>query len=233
MTSPDKGKGDGGSVQPAAPSSLETENNQGASIGEAAKRQTEPAGGEKREMRVAGITSIQPSESIQVSPVETAIRIADTMLAENQTPVTKGVKDAISMEEPGTKEVQYELKQAAGEQAMQLNGKREKSETEIFTTVDQMPSFPGGEEALFTYLSDSLRYPQEAILQQIEGTVYVSFIVNTDGSLSDITILKGLGAGCDDEAIRLVKSMPNWKPGKNNDKNVRVLFNLPIKLVLP
>jgi protein TonB len=94
-----------------------------------------------------------------------------------------------------------------------------------------MPCFDGGEEKMYEWLGGNLKYPQIARETGITGTVIVSFIVEKDGSVSNATILKGIGGGCDEEAIRAVLAMPKWKPGKQNGNSVRVWFKLPIKFV--
>lgn len=105
-------------------------------------------------------------------------------------------------------------------------------EAEIFTIVEEQPGFPGGEEALFEYLQKNISYPQMAKESNIQGTVFVTFVVEPDGSISNTKVLRGIGGGCDVEAIRVVKKMPRWTPGKQRGKPVRVQFNLPIKFVL-
>lgn len=94
------------------------------------------------------------------------------------------------------------------------------------------PEFPGGLEALMRFLSTNIRYPVQARDQQIQGRVYLSFVVERDGSVSNITLLRGIGFGCDEEAVRVVGLMPNWKPGRQNGMPVRVFYNLPIKFTL-
>ena len=105
-------------------------------------------------------------------------------------------------------------------------------EAEIFQIVEEMPLFPGGEEALLAYLGKNISYPQMAKESNIQGTVYIGFVVEADGSITNVKVLRGIGGGCDEEAIRVVKSMPRWAPGKQRGKPVRVQFNLPIKFVL-
>lgn len=105
-------------------------------------------------------------------------------------------------------------------------------EAEIFTIVEEQPAFPGGEEALFEYLQKNIVYPQMAKESNIQGTVFVTFVVEPDGNISNTRVLRGIGGGCDDEAVRVVKKMPRWAPGKQRGKPVRVQFNLPIKFVL-
>ncbi len=94
--------------------------------------------------------------------------------------------------------------------------------------VEQQPEFPGGEEALMSYLSAHIRYPSKAIDKEIGGRVVLGFVVDKNGEIDELKVLKGLGYGCDEEAMRVVGGMPKWKPGKNNGKAVNVYFNLPI-----
>ncbi|PKP04769.1 MAG: energy transducer TonB [Bacteroidetes bacterium HGW-Bacteroidetes-6] len=105
-------------------------------------------------------------------------------------------------------------------------------EAEIFTIVEEQPGFPGGESALMEYLGRNIKYPQLARESNIQGTVFVTFVVEPNGSISNVKTLRGIGGGCDEEALRVVKSMPNWTPGKQRGKPVRVQFNLPIRFVL-
>lgn len=105
-------------------------------------------------------------------------------------------------------------------------------EIEIFTIVEDMPEFPGGEAALFKYLGKSIKYPQMAKEAGIQGVVYVTFIIGPDGSVSNVEVLRGIKGGCDEEAVRVVKNMPKWKPGKQRGKPVTVQYNLPIRFVL-
>ncbi len=95
--------------------------------------------------------------------------------------------------------------------------------------VEEMPSFPGGAAALKQYLNNNLRYPNSAVRNEIQGTVRLSFVVNTDGSIVDIKIVRGVAEGCSEEAIRVVKAMPKWKAGVNNGHKVRVKMTIPIK----
>lgn len=105
-------------------------------------------------------------------------------------------------------------------------------EPQIFTIVEEMPEFPGGEAELFKYLSQNIKYPAMAKDAGISGIVYVTFVVMETGKINDVKVLRGIGGGCDEEAIRVVKSMPQWKSGKQRGKPVRVQFNLPIRFTL-
>ncbi len=100
------------------------------------------------------------------------------------------------------------------------------------TWVQEMPKFPGGDGELFAFLHKNLNYPQEARVLEIAGVVYVAFVVELDGSITDVKIERGIGSYCDDEAIRLVKSMPAWTPGKQNNIPVRVRYVLRVKFTL-
>jgi protein TonB len=105
----------------------------------------------------------------------------------------------------------------------------EAEEEEIYSVVEVPPSYTGGEEKLMEYLTTNISYPDKAKEKMIEGIVYISFIVNEDGSISDVKVLKSLESSCDKEALRVVKNMPNWIPGKMKNKKVPVQYNLPIK----
>jgi len=105
-------------------------------------------------------------------------------------------------------------------------------EMEIFMVVEDPPSFPGGDEARIRFLSENIRYPQMARESGIQGTVFVSFVVERDGSVTDVRVLRGIGGGCDEEAIRVINSMPRWNPGKQRGRPVRVQFTMPIRFTL-
>ena len=105
-------------------------------------------------------------------------------------------------------------------------------EAEIFTIVEEMPEFPGGMQKLADYLAKNIKYPQMARESGIQGRVFVNFVVETDGSVSKVNVMRSLGGGCDEEAMRVVKSMPKWKPGKQRGKPVRVSYILPVNFKL-
>lgn len=98
----------------------------------------------------------------------------------------------------------------------------------VFDTPEIMPQFPGGPHALEDYIRTNVKYPDAAHEQGLRGKVYVQFIVEKDGSLSDIQVRMGRHQILNDEALRVVKAMPNWKPGSNRGKIVRVRYTLPI-----
>ncbi len=109
----------------------------------------------------------------------------------------------------------------------------EKHEPEkIFTAVEQRAEFPGGESAMYSWLQKNLRYPERAQQNDIQGRVIVRFVVNKDGSIEQVTVAKGVDKDLDQEAIRVVKRMPKWQPGKNNGQAVRSYFTLPVTFKL-
>ena len=105
-------------------------------------------------------------------------------------------------------------------------------EEEIFVAVEQMAEFPGGQAALMKWLSQNIRYPEAAQQNDIQGRVVVKFVVEKDGSIGQATIAKGVDKDLDREALRVVKKMPKWQPGKNNGVAVRSYFNLPVTFKL-
>ena len=105
-------------------------------------------------------------------------------------------------------------------------------EEEVFTIVESMPSFPGGQKKLFEYLGKNVKYPPAAKANGISGRVFVNFTVGKDGKIRDVKILRGVSPLLDKEAIRVVKAMPAWTPGKQRGKAVSVSYNLPINFIL-
>ncbi len=106
---------------------------------------------------------------------------------------------------------------------------------EVFTIVEEMPSFPGGNEAMMKYIRDVQVYPKADRDNGVSGSCYIRFVVEKDGTISNVKILRGISGAqaCDEEAVRIVKSMPRWSPGKQNGVLVRVQFNIPVKFTLP
>ncbi len=105
-------------------------------------------------------------------------------------------------------------------------------EEEIFVFVEDFPEFPNGEENMYKYLGSNIKYPKDALENGIQGTVVVKFVVEKDGTISNVKAIRKIGGGCDEEAVRVVKRMPRWKPGKQRGKPVRTEFTLPIQFKL-
>ena len=105
-------------------------------------------------------------------------------------------------------------------------------EQKVYQYVEQMPVFPGGTQTMLNYIQGNLKYPPQARQQQVEGKVFLSFTVGTNGNVGDVKVQKGIGAGCDEEAVRVVKSMPAWTPGKQNGRTVAVSYTVPVTFSL-
>ncbi|WP_276373423.1 energy transducer TonB [Chryseolinea sp. H1M3-3] len=166
-------------------------------------------------------------------PVKTIIKFLPPKVTE---------KEIVEEEEMPTIE---EIKQNdTGAETMEGNGdivfdepveevlKEKGDEDVIFTIVEQQAEFPGGFEAMVKFLAKNMKYPAAARRMGVEGSVFVSFVIDREGNISDPQVIKGISAECDKEAIRVVQLMPPWKPGKQNGKPVRCRFVLPIKFKL-
>jgi protein TonB len=127
------------------------------------------------------------------------------------TPASNSVPEAL----------EQELKAAETEKA-------DEESMSVFTIVEEMPSFPGGDAERNKFFAENIQYPKQAADLGIQGIVYISFIINASGKMEDAKIIRGIGGGCDQEALRVVKLMPPWKPGRQNGKTVRTLFNMPV-----
>lgn len=108
----------------------------------------------------------------------------------------------------------------------------EVDENVLFTAVQENPEYVGGEEARIMFLRKNIVYPQIAREANIQGTVYITFVVEKTGEITNVKLERGIGGGCDEESIRVTKAMPKWKPGKQREKPVRVQYTVPIKFVL-
>lgn len=153
-----------------------------------------------------------------VAPIVTTEEVVETPDIFNQDDLSQKPIEAVAIEE-AVAEVKEEV--------IEVEEKKP-----IFRIVEEMPSFPGGDEPRVKFLRDNIMYPQMAKENNIQGTVYITFVVDSKGHVTDVKILRGIGGGCDEEAIRVVKLMPPWNPGKQNGKSVRVQFNMPIRFTL-
>lgn len=114
------------------------------------------------------------------------------------------------------------------------DSKVEPSKDSIYSMIDEPAQFPGGTSAMMNFLAKNMRYPQNAIENELQGKCFLKFIVDKEGMINDIKVLRSVPGcpECDKEAIRVVKSMPKWIPGKINGKKVKSYFNLPITFML-
>ena len=173
--------------------------------------------------------------TVQFLPPE--VKPDEEVPEETPPPTVEELKEAVAAEktqegDPNAEEVIVAPEESTGPTKVEAAVEVEKKEEEIFTVVEQQPEFPGGMSALGQFLGKNIRYPAAAQRANVSGRVFVSFVVNTDGSIQDVQTLKGLGFGTDEEAVRVVKSMPKWRSGKQSGRPVRVKFNLPINFTL-
>ena len=144
-----------------------------------------------------------------------------------QTTIIEIVEDDMEIEDEIEIDVEAD-QETEVQDYVPVEEEEEEEEAQIFTVVESMPDFPGCDEARIKYLNENIKYPQMARESGIQGRVFVTFVVEKDGSVTDVRVLRGIGGGCDEEAIRVIKNMPKWDPGKQRGKPVRVQFNMPI-----
>ena len=110
-----------------------------------------------------------------------------------------------------------------------INEKSFTNQDDAYVIVEEMPEFPGGENAVLMYIAENVVYPEEAKAKDIEGTVYVKFVVNSEGKVENVTTLRGVDPLLDQEAIKVIENMPEWKPGYQSGKPVSVTMTVPIR----
>jgi periplasmic protein TonB len=182
---------------------------------------------EKQELNlVQRVAENIPEEMVEITQQE---KIAPPPKAPQQTTIIQIVEDDIDIND------EIEIDAEADQETeiekyepTQMDVEEQEEEAPIFTVVESMPNFPGGEAARIQYLNDNIKYPQMARESGIQGRVFVTFVVEKDGRVTDVKVLRGIGGGCDEEAIRVIQNMPKWEPGKQRGKPVRVQFNMPI-----
>lgn len=148
-----------------------------------------------------------------------------------QVTVLQIVEDDVEVEDVKI-DVEVDQKVAIEVYVPPVREEEEVVETEIFTVVESMPEFPGGAEQMMIFIAKNIKYPPMARESGIQGRVFVNFVVEPNGSVSNVKVLRGIGGGCDEEAIRVVETMPKWTPGRQRGKAVRVSFNLPVRFTL-
>ena len=159
--------------------------------------------------------------------------VADPKVAEDQTVMIDDLKDA----NPGQKEIagdeggQIVITGSVGPSAKQAAMTGDET-IHDFVNLEVQPSFPGGMNKFYTYLNKSIRYPTMAQEKGTQGKVFVSFVIEKNGELTDIQVVKNLGDGTDEEAVRVLKASPKWLPGIQNGRPVRVKYNIPISFAL-
>lgn len=135
--------------------------------------------------------------------------------------------------EPAPEEpAEVEVKQAPPKASQETSTEEENSEDPLFMVVEVMPTYPGGHEALYAYIGEKLTYPEQSKREGIQGTVYIGFVIEKDGQVTNVEVARGVADDLDQAALEVIQSMPNWNPGTQRGKAVRVAFNLPIKFNL-
>lgn len=150
-----------------------------------------------------------------------------------QAPIIVEVPDEEKIEEEIDVKFDVEASEETKIQEVVVVAEEAKEEVdEIFTIVEEPASPKGGMPAFYKYIGDKMKYPAQARRMGIEGKVFVQFVIGKDGSISDVKAVKGIGAGCDEEAVRVVQAAPSWSPGKQRGKSVKQRMVLPITFKL-
>ena len=145
-----------------------------------------------------------------------------------QQPQIIEVPDEEEIEEEIEVDLDIEITEETIIEDFEFDEPAEEEAEEIFTIVEDQPAPKGGMAAFYEYVSKNMKYPAQARRMGIEGKVFVQFIVDKDGSITEVQAIKGIGAGCDEEAIRVLKNAPKWNPGKQRGRPVKVRMILPI-----
>jgi protein TonB len=158
----------------------------------------------------------------------------DEQVREKDPPTQEDLKTA----DPGQKDIKGDptqtvrIDEPVGNAPVSKAVVEEAPSNEIFTSVEVTPEFPGGMDKFYAYLGKAIRYPAVARENNVSGRVIVTFVVERDGSLTDVKALRGPGSGLEEEAVRAVKSSPHWRPGKQNGRDVRVQYTVPVVFTL-
>ncbi len=165
----------------------------------------------------------------------------DIQQTEQPPPPPPAIQQPEIIEVPDEEEIEDEIEidldievteETAIEEVVFEEAPEEEVADEIFTVVEQQPTPNGGMAAFYKYVGQNLKYPSQARRMGIEGRVFVQFVVDKDGSITSVQSVKGIGAGCDEEAVRVIKGCPKWKPGKQRGRAVKVRMILPITFKL-
>ena len=171
------------------------------------------------------LNALAKSMSTPPPPVESAPVIVDS--------VPKVEKKVEEIKPEPDQEVQKPDSVPGSDGGNDKQGTGPGDDTGIYTTIDVYPRFPGGDPVRFAFLRSQIHYPEAAIKAGIQGVVSVLFVIEKNGSVSNVEVTKGIGGGCDEEAIRVVKIMPSWEPGKRSGRPVRVMVKMPIVFRIP
>jgi protein TonB len=200
--------------------------------------------GEKEEVVVRNTTVVSldqpppitpnqpPPPDIRIPPpVKTIIKFLPPKVTEKEVVEEDPMptQEEIKNNETGSEDVQGDVTSTFEEPVKEVEVE---DVNKVFLVVEQPPEFEGGLEAMYKFIGKNMKYPASARRMNIEGSVFVGFVVDADGKISEASIIKGISADCDKEALRVVQMMPKWRPGKQSGRPVRVKFVLPIKFKL-
>jgi protein TonB len=187
-------------------------------------------------MPVIEFYSLNPPSDDDLSAMAKAVSAPPPPVEQVPVVVDSVIPEEKKAEDPQT-EPEQEIKQTDTLAGSGSDGKNQGigpgDDTGIYTTIDVYPRFPGGDAARFAFLRSQVHYPEGAIKTGTQGVVVVIFVIEKDGVVSNVEVNKGIGGGCDEEAVRVVKLMPAWDPGRRSGKAVRVLVKMPIVFRIP
>ncbi len=195
----------------------------------------------KKEVKVEKKAPVKIEEAKPVEKVKSSVKFVPPVIKkDSEVKPEEELKSQDDLNKSKTAIGSFDVKgndDAAGEvlKAKEVIAQPEppkEEETKVFDVVEVMPSFPGGQAALMSYLSNNIKYPQIAMENGVQGRVVCTFVVERDGSITDIRVVRGVDPSLDKEAIRVLKSMPHWIPGKQNGSAVRVKFTVPVTFKL-
>ena len=178
---------------------------------------------------LAGKTTNTADEIMEVPPTD----IPPPPPPQIQQPQVVEVPDEEEIEEEIEVNLDVEMTEETKVEQIEIKIEEPKEDVdEIFTIVEETATPKGGMAAFYKYVGSKLKYPSQATRMGVEGKVYVEFVINRDGTIVDVRVVRGIGAGCDEEAVRVVQSSPAWNPGKQRGKPVRQKYTLPIQFKL-
>ena len=181
------------------------------------------------------VYDIQPEEEqVQQDQLMNSEKFTDYAMDDEAPQEVTKTQDETEKSDVAISSVTFDQGSDEGQQVLKQNEvvvekvEQKEEETKIFEVVEQMPQFPGGDAALMQYLSSHIKYPVVAEENGIQGRVVCTFVVERNGSITDVRVVKSVDPSLDKEAVRVIKSMPNWIPGKQNGSPVRVKYTVPV-----
>lgn len=195
----------------------------------------------KKEVKVEKKAPVKIEEAKPVEKVKSSVKFVPPVIKkDNEVKPEEELKSQDDLNKTNTAIGSFDVKgndDAAGEvlKAKEVIAQPEppkEEETKVFDVVEQMPSFPGGQAALMSWLGSNIKYPVVAEENGVQGRVVCTFVVERDGSITDVKVVRGVDPSLDKEAIRVLKAMPHWIPGKQNGSAVRVKYTVPVTFKL-